>query len=126
MIEWKKINTTGEHSTPILASHSFFCRTNPRVGPNNQRWSEQERYTGSRSMGRWLRLVEGDSVAGSKGLHVTALELPLTSLADDVATTQRAIALEDGRSCSPTTLTEGSLRHLACLEKQAHVFCCRH
>ncbi|HEY0702454.1 MAG TPA: alpha/beta hydrolase [Candidatus Acidoferrales bacterium] len=32
----------------------------------------------------------------AKGLHVTAVQIPLTSLADDVATTQRAIALEDG------------------------------
>jgi pimeloyl-ACP methyl ester carboxylesterase len=32
----------------------------------------------------------------AKGLHVTAVQIPLTSLADDVATTQRAIALADG------------------------------
>jgi pimeloyl-ACP methyl ester carboxylesterase len=32
----------------------------------------------------------------AKGLKVTAVQLPLTSLADDVATVQRAIALEDG------------------------------
>jgi pimeloyl-ACP methyl ester carboxylesterase len=32
----------------------------------------------------------------AKGLHVTAVQLPLTSLADDVATTERAIALESG------------------------------
>jgi pimeloyl-ACP methyl ester carboxylesterase len=32
----------------------------------------------------------------AKGLHVTAVQLPLISLADDLATTQRAIALEDG------------------------------
>jgi pimeloyl-ACP methyl ester carboxylesterase len=32
----------------------------------------------------------------AKGLHVTAVQIPLTSLADDVATTQRAIALQDG------------------------------
>jgi pimeloyl-ACP methyl ester carboxylesterase len=31
-----------------------------------------------------------------KGLRVVAVQIPLTSLADDVATTQRAIALEDG------------------------------
>jgi pimeloyl-ACP methyl ester carboxylesterase len=32
----------------------------------------------------------------AKGLHVVAVQIPLTSLADDVATVQRAIALEDG------------------------------
>lgn len=32
----------------------------------------------------------------AKGLHVTSVQIPLTSLADDVAATQRALALEDG------------------------------
>ena len=32
----------------------------------------------------------------ARGLHVVAVQLPLTSLADDVATVQRAIALQDG------------------------------
>jgi pimeloyl-ACP methyl ester carboxylesterase len=32
----------------------------------------------------------------AKGIHVVALQLRLTSLADDVATTKRAIALQDG------------------------------
>jgi pimeloyl-ACP methyl ester carboxylesterase len=32
----------------------------------------------------------------AKGLHVTAVQLPLTSLADDSATLKRAFALEDG------------------------------
>ena len=32
----------------------------------------------------------------AKGLHVVAVQVPLTSFADDVAATQRAIALEDG------------------------------
>src|ERR1700688_3830121 len=32
----------------------------------------------------------------AKGLHVVAVQNPLTSLADDVAATKRAIALEDG------------------------------
>src|ERR1700727_3312048 len=32
----------------------------------------------------------------AKGLSVTAVQLPLTSLADDAATVKRAIALEDG------------------------------
>ena len=52
-------------------------------------------------------LVHGAFVDGScwskvipmlqaKGYHVTAVQLPLTSLADDTATTQRAIARENG------------------------------
>jgi pimeloyl-ACP methyl ester carboxylesterase len=32
----------------------------------------------------------------ARGLHVTAVQLPLTSLRDDVATAKRAIALENG------------------------------
>src|SRR5271165_5390109 len=32
----------------------------------------------------------------AKGLHVVAVQNPLTSLADDVAATKRAIALQDG------------------------------
>jgi len=32
----------------------------------------------------------------AKGLHVVAVQIPLTSLADDVAATKRAIALQDG------------------------------
>jgi pimeloyl-ACP methyl ester carboxylesterase len=32
----------------------------------------------------------------AKGLHVVAVQIPLTSFADDISATQRAIALEDG------------------------------
>jgi pimeloyl-ACP methyl ester carboxylesterase len=32
----------------------------------------------------------------AKGLHVVAVQIPLTSFVDDIAATQRAIALEDG------------------------------
>ena len=32
----------------------------------------------------------------ARGLHVVSVQLPLTSLADDVAATQRAMALETG------------------------------
>jgi pimeloyl-ACP methyl ester carboxylesterase len=32
----------------------------------------------------------------AKGLHVVSVQIPLTSFADDVAATQRAVALEDG------------------------------
>jgi pimeloyl-ACP methyl ester carboxylesterase len=41
----------------------------------------------------WSKVVP---LLNAKGLHVTAVQLPLTSLADDAATVKRAIALEDG------------------------------
>jgi pimeloyl-ACP methyl ester carboxylesterase len=42
------------------------------------------------SWGKVIPLLE------SKGFHVVAVQIPLTSLADDVAATKRAIALQDG------------------------------
>jgi pimeloyl-ACP methyl ester carboxylesterase len=48
----------------------------------------------------------------AKGLHVVAVQIPLTSFADDVAATQRAIALEDepvllvGHSYGGAVITE--------------------
>jgi pimeloyl-ACP methyl ester carboxylesterase len=41
----------------------------------------------------WLKLIP---LLEAKGLHVVAVQIPLTSFADDVSATQRAIALEDG------------------------------
>src|SRR3984957_21313997 len=41
----------------------------------------------------WSKVVP---LMEAKGLHVVAVQIPLTSFADDVAATQRAIALEDG------------------------------
>ena len=41
----------------------------------------------------WSKVVP---LLEEKGLHVVAVQIPLTSFADDVAATQRAIALEDG------------------------------
>jgi pimeloyl-ACP methyl ester carboxylesterase len=41
----------------------------------------------------WSKVIP---LLNAKNLHVTAVELPLTSLADDAATVKRAIALEDG------------------------------
>jgi pimeloyl-ACP methyl ester carboxylesterase len=41
----------------------------------------------------WSRVIP---LLESKGLHVTTVQIPLTSLNDDVATTQRALALIDG------------------------------
>src|SRR5271163_1739380 len=41
----------------------------------------------------WSKLIP---LLEAKGLHVVAVQNPLTSLVDDVATTKRAIALQDG------------------------------
>jgi len=41
----------------------------------------------------WSKVVP---LLEAKGLHVVAVQIPLTSFSDDVSATQRAIALEDG------------------------------
>jgi pimeloyl-ACP methyl ester carboxylesterase len=41
----------------------------------------------------WSKIIP---LLTAKGLHVTAVQLPLTSLADDAATVKRALALETG------------------------------
>lgn len=41
----------------------------------------------------WQKVIP---VLTTQGIHVTAVELPLTSLADDVATVKRALVLESG------------------------------
>jgi len=41
----------------------------------------------------WSKLIP---LLEAKGLHVVSVQIPLTSFAEDVAATQRAIALEDG------------------------------
>ena len=41
----------------------------------------------------WVKVIPA---LGSKGLHVVSVQIPLTSLADDVAATKRALALVDG------------------------------
>src|ERR1700744_4597643 len=41
----------------------------------------------------WSKVIP---LLNAKGLHVVAVQNPLTSLADDVAATRRAIALQDG------------------------------
>ena len=41
----------------------------------------------------WAKVIP---LLQAKGLHVVAVQNPLTSLADDVAATKRAIALQDG------------------------------
>lgn len=41
----------------------------------------------------WMKVIP---LLEARGLHVVSVQIPLTSFADDVAATQRAIALEDG------------------------------
>jgi pimeloyl-ACP methyl ester carboxylesterase len=41
----------------------------------------------------WSKVI---TLLDAKGFHCVAVQIPLTSLADDVATTERAIALQDG------------------------------
>ena len=41
----------------------------------------------------WAKVIP---LLEAKGLHIVAVQIPLTSFSDDVAATQRAIALEDG------------------------------
>jgi pimeloyl-ACP methyl ester carboxylesterase len=41
----------------------------------------------------WNKIIP---LLGKKGFHVTAVHLPFTTLADDVATVKRTVALEDG------------------------------
>ena len=55
-------------------------------------------------MGRRLELGRGHSLLQAAGLKVTAVQNPLTSLADSVAATRRALALQDG----PTVLVAHS------------------
>lgn len=80
----------------ILATVLFVCSGNRAVAQSS----------GSHGV-RNVILVHGAWADGSswskviplleaKGLKVTAVQLPLTSLADDVATVKRAFALEDG------------------------------
>jgi pimeloyl-ACP methyl ester carboxylesterase len=41
----------------------------------------------------WSKVI---TLLNAKGFHCVAVQIPLTSLADDVATTERALALQDG------------------------------
>src|SRR5215471_21327882 len=50
----------------------------------------------------WSKVIP---LLADKGLHVDAVQMPLTSPADDVAAVQRAIARVDGRSFSVPTHT---------------------
>jgi len=47
-------------------------------------------------LGRWLQLVEDYSLLKAKGLHAVAVQNPLSSIVDDVASTNRLINAQDG------------------------------
>jgi pimeloyl-ACP methyl ester carboxylesterase len=73
----------GGQGRPLLLSHGWpgsifeFMDLIPRL-------TDPERFGGS------------SDDAFTVGFHVVAVQIPLTSLADDVAATKRAIALQDG------------------------------
>ncbi len=69
--------------------HRAFAQTNDARGIRNVILVHGAWADGS-SWSKVIPLLE------AKGLSVTAVQLPLTSLADDVATVKRAVALEDG------------------------------
>src|SRR5258705_10268042 len=68
----------------------------------------------------------------ARGLRATAVQLPLTSLKDDVATVKRALALEDGptvlvgHSYGGVAITEAGTRseeHTSELQSLRHLVC---
>ena len=73
------------------------------IGPATKVTAQEQPTAGAKTVllihGAW---ADGSSwskvipLLEAKGLHVVAVQIPLTSFADDVAATQRAIALEDG------------------------------
>jgi pimeloyl-ACP methyl ester carboxylesterase len=96
MIEWKEINTTG--SIPLLfplvtlfsAAPNLASVQTSTAGPIKNVILVHGAWADGPSWSKVIPLLE------AKGLHVWAVQLPLTSPADEVATTQRAIALGDG------------------------------
>jgi pimeloyl-ACP methyl ester carboxylesterase len=69
----------GGHGTAVVMLHGF--------GTTGDMWRH---LASSLSWSKVIPLLQ------SKGLHVVAVQNPLTSLADDVAATKRAIASQDG------------------------------
>jgi pimeloyl-ACP methyl ester carboxylesterase len=96
MIEWKEINTTGNIPLVFLLVILFSAAPNlasvqtTSAGPIKNVILVHGAWADVSSWSKVIPLLE------AKGLHVTAVQLPLISLADDLATPQRAIALEDG------------------------------
>ncbi|UOQ55137.1 alpha/beta fold hydrolase [Hymenobacter cellulosivorans] len=78
-------------STPSSSTPSFMSEptTAPAAGIKNIVLVHGTWADGS----SWAKVIP---LLTAKGYHVTAVQNPLTSLADDVAATKRAIALQDG------------------------------
>jgi pimeloyl-ACP methyl ester carboxylesterase len=80
----------------ILATVTFFCSGNRAVAQSSDSHGVKNvllvhgAWADGSSWSKVIPLLE------AKGLKVTAVQLPLSSLADDVATVKRAFALEDG------------------------------
>ena len=80
----------------ILATVLFFCSGNRAFAQSSESHGVKNvilvhgAWADGSSWSKVIPLLE------AKGLKVTAVQLPLTSLADDVATVKRAFALEDG------------------------------
>ena len=80
----------------ILATVLFFCSANRAVAQSSESHGVKNvilvhgAWADGSSWSKVIPLLE------AKGLKVTAVQLPLTSLADNVATVKRAFALEDG------------------------------
>jgi pimeloyl-ACP methyl ester carboxylesterase len=95
----KNMKLSQAHRTALIAIAWFFLAPMFHTGAIAQTKSPQ----GVRNIvivhGAW---ADGSSwsevipLLQAKGLHVVAVQNPLTSLADDVAATNRAIALQDG------------------------------
>ena len=80
----------------LLATVLYFSSTHPVFAQGNESHGVRNvilvhgAWADGASWSKVIPLLE------AKGLKVTAVQLPLTSLADDVATLKRAFALEDG------------------------------
>lgn len=80
----------------LLAALLYFCAGTPAVAQSGEPHGVRNvllvhgAWADGSSWSKVIPLLE------AKGLKVTAVQLPLTSLAEDVATVKRAFALEDG------------------------------
>src|ERR1700731_3137457 len=95
----KNMKLSQTYRTALIAIAGFFLTAVFHTGPVAQVNSPQ----GVRNIvivhGAWADGSSWSKVIGllqAEGLHVVAVQNPLTSLADDVAATKRAIELQDG------------------------------
>src|SRR6202050_4951047 len=80
-------------STQIPEDRMTTTRETPAATPNSGTRNVLLVHGAWANSSSWSKVIP---LLQAKGLHVTAVQMPLTSLADDVAATQRAIALQDG------------------------------